>query len=112
MSKCPRCRAQGGLGTTGEPAPGAIDHPGDVDFFAFWAEQGRLYQIDVALGTLPDSILEPHDPEWFEMMYEDTDFDIAISGIQWQASYTGDHHVSVRGYEGYTGTYALTVAVE
>ena len=41
----------------GADVRGALDYDGDVDFFRFQAEQGRSYQIDVALGTLDDSIV-------------------------------------------------------
>ena len=34
---------------------GVIDYEGDSDYFRFTAEEGQLYQIDVALGTLDDS---------------------------------------------------------
>ena len=37
---------------------GAMDYDGDIDFFRFQAEQGQSYQIDVALGTLDDSIVD------------------------------------------------------
>ena len=36
---------------------GVIDYEGDSDYFRFTAEEGQLYQIDVALGSLPDSEL-------------------------------------------------------
>ena len=36
----------------------------DVDFFRFRAEQGEFYQIDVALGTLDNSIVELYDADW------------------------------------------------
>ena len=37
---------------------GVIDYQGDSDYFRFTAEEGQLYQIDVALATLDDSELE------------------------------------------------------
>ena len=43
----------------GADVRGALDYDGDIDFFRFQAEQGQSYQIDVALGTLDDSIVEP-----------------------------------------------------
>ena len=40
---------------------GAMDYDGDIDYFRFQTEQGQSYQIDVALGTLYDSIVDLYD---------------------------------------------------
>jgi hypothetical protein len=52
--------------TVGEPAPGQINHDDDVDFFVFEGEQGELYQIDVTLGTLSDSVAALYDSDGFD----------------------------------------------
>ena len=45
----------------GADVQGAVDYDDDIDFFRFQAEQGESYQIDVALGTLDDSIVDLYD---------------------------------------------------
>ena len=40
----------------GTEVRGALDYDGDFDYFRFQAERGQIYQIDVALGTLDESI--------------------------------------------------------
>ena len=47
----------------GADVRGALDYDGDIDFFRFQAEQGQSYQIDVALGTLDDSIVSLLDSD-------------------------------------------------
>ncbi|MCY4614869.1 MAG: hypothetical protein OXC71_00540, partial [Chloroflexi bacterium] len=42
--------------TVGEAVPGVLGHVRDVDYFAFAAERGQTYRIDVDLGTLGDSV--------------------------------------------------------
>ena len=92
---------------------GAIDHDGDVDYFVFSAEQGRVYEIDVELGTLPDSTVALYDDGSFQLAFNDdyTDNgDHTASRITWQAEYTGDHFVAVESFDNSTGTYYLTVS--
>ena len=64
-------------------------------------ERGQIYQIEVALGTLDDSIAFLFD---FDGYYS---FD---SGLYWTAPSSGEHYVSVEGYGG-IGTYTLTVSL-
>ena len=40
------------VAAVGADVEGVIDYEGDSDYFRFTAEEGQLYQIDVALGTL------------------------------------------------------------
>ena len=47
----------------GADVRGALDYDDDIDFFRFQAEQGQSYQIDVALGTLDDSIVDLYDAD-------------------------------------------------
>ena len=49
----------------GAAIEGAIEHLDDTDRFSFEAVAGRLYQVDVALGTLSDSWVELHDAAEF-----------------------------------------------
>ena len=48
----------------GTDVRGTLEYDGDFDFFRFQAERGQSYQIDVALGTLDDSIVDLHDTDW------------------------------------------------
>ena len=85
----------------GTEVRGALDYDGDFDYFRFQAERGQIYQIDVALGTLDDSIAFLFDSNGYH------NFD---SGLYWTAPSSGEHYVSVEGYGG-IGTYTLTVSL-
>ena len=95
----------------GEAAAGEVQHEDDVDYFVFEAERGRYYQIDVKLGTLPDSVasLYDHDGIWLES--NDDHADTLASRIYWPALRSGNHYVSVEGWSDLTGTYTLAVTV-
>ena len=92
----------------GEAVPGSVDYGGDVDFFVFEAEAGELYQVDVSLGTLPDSTAVLYDAEESELAYNDDYLSLA-SRIDWLAESAGTFYVAVEGYGGETGSYTLTV---
>ena len=93
----------------GEAVEGGIDYQGDVDYFSFEATEGELYQIDVALGTLPDSFVGVYDANWFVLGYNDDREGSLASRLFWRAPDTGDFYVEVSGFG--EGSYALTVAV-
>ncbi len=95
--------------TVGELTHGALDYNGDTDLFAFDAEEGVLYQIDVRLGTLPDSALTLYDSEEWQLAYNDDHGDSRGSRILWEAPTAGEYYAEVDGYD--TGSYTLTVAV-
>ncbi len=91
----------------GEDTEGAIDYEGDADFFRFSAEAGKVYQIDVALGTLDDSVAELQDSNGLEVTYNDDYGDSLASRIVWEAPVSGDYYVVVSGWG--TGSYTVTV---
>ena len=93
----------------GEPVQGALDYDEDFDVFAFEAEEGVLYQIDVGLGTLPDSWLSVYDSDEFEVAHNDDHADSPASRIVWEAWNSGEYYAVVGGYG--VGSYTLTVAV-
>ena len=95
--------------TVGEPAPGEINYDGDVDFFVFEGEQGELYQIDVTLGTLPDSVATLYDSDGLDLGYSDDYGDTSASRIYWEAQSSGNHYVAVKSWSG-IGSYTLTIA--
>ena len=97
--------------TVGEAMQGTVDYDGDEDFFVFEAEKGKIYQIDVDLGTLPDSWLDIYDSDEFQIAYNDDRGDGSpASRIVWKAPSSGEYYVAVSGYYG-IGSYTLTVAV-
>ena len=98
------------IATVGEPMQGTVDYDDDSDVFAFEVEEGVLYQIDVELGTLPDSWLTIYDADEFEIAYnDDRDVDSLASRIVGEAPSSGEYYVVVGGYG--VGSYTLTVTV-
>ena len=93
----------------GADVRGAMDYDGDIDFFRFQAERGQSYQIDVALGTLDDSIVELYDVDWSFLDTNDDYGDTYASRLYWEAPSSGERYVAVYGYG--TGTYTLTVSL-
>ena len=92
----------------GTEVRGAVDYDNDIDFFRFQAERGQSYQIDVALGTLDDSIVELYDVDW-SFLDSNDDYETFASRLYWEAPSSGERYVAVEGYG--TGTYTLTVSL-
>ena len=88
----------------------ALDYDGDVDYFAFQAEEGERYQIDVDLLTLGDSELTLYDAGGREVAYNDDYGDSLASRIVWEAPSAGEYYIVVSGW-GAAGTYALTIGL-
>ncbi len=96
--------------TLGETIRGALDYRGDVDFFVFEAKEGQFYQIDVDLGTLPDSVVTLYDADVRWLASNDDHGDSNASRILWKAPRTEKHHVRVDGaYSDDVGSYTLTI---
>ncbi|MCY4630568.1 MAG: PPC domain-containing protein, partial [bacterium] len=95
----------------GEPTDGAIDYDDDVDYFAFEARQGQLYEIHVTLGTLEDSVLDLWDADGFYLADNDDYGDSLASRLIWQAPASVDYYVAVGGFGTRTGSYTLTVTL-
>ena len=93
----------------GADVQGALDYDDDIDFFRFQAERGQSYQIDVALGTLDDSIVDLYDVDWSFLDSNDDYGDTLASRLFWEAPNSGERYVAVYGYG--TGTYTLTVSI-
>lgn len=78
----------------------------------FEAQEGQLYQIDVVLETLYDSVATLYDSEGFELAsnddYDDNGDSLA-SRISWEAEYSGSHYVAVEGFSSDTGSYTLSI---
>ncbi len=101
----------------GEPVDAGLDYTFDVDFFAFQAEEGEFYQIDVALRTLTDSVvmlykadLSMDQGDLFQITYNDDHGEATGSRIVWMAPASGEYYVEVSSPFGDgTGSYTLTV---
>ena len=93
----------------GETVEGAMDYDGDFDFFAFELEADQLYLIDVALGTLGDSVATLYSEDGFMFTSNDDYGGSLASRISWVPDYSGVYYVEVRAFssEG-TGSYTLT----
>ena len=94
----------------GEATAGELQHAGDVDYFVFEAEPGQLYQIDVALGTLSDSVATLYDADGYQVDYNDDHSGTLASRLNWQATASGPHYVGVAGFSTSAGTYTLIIA--
>ena len=96
--------------TIGEPVQGMMDYVDDYDFFVFEAEKGRLYEIDVALGTLSDSLVGVIDADYSELAGNDDCGDTLASCLVWEAPSSGSYYVVVVSSEiGGTGSYTMTI---
>ena len=93
----------------GADVRGALDYDGDIDYFRFRALRGQIYQIDVALGTLDDSIVSLYDADGSFLDSNDDFGDTFASRLFWEAPSSGERYVAVEGYG--TGTYTLTVSL-
>ena len=92
----------------GQSIEGVIDYDYDVDVFKLLADAGELYQFDVALGTLDDSVLIVKDADGWEVAYNDDYGDGPASHIIWTAPSSDVYYVEVSGFYS-TGSYTLTV---
>ena len=99
------------VAAVGADVEGALDYDDDIDYFRFQAEQGQIYQIDVALGTLDDSIVDLYDGDGSFLGTND-DYEGAASRLYWKAPSSGERYVLVGGaYTSSRGTYTLTVSI-
>ena len=95
--------------TAGDAVPGVVDYPDDEDVFVFDAEEGNLYQIDVTLGTLEDSLLALYDTDHTLLALNDSYSGSLASRIFWKAPSSGRYYIAVASWGGYTGSYTLAV---
>lgn len=97
----------------GAEVQGAMDYAVDVDFFAFQAQAGVVYQVDVALGTLKESRVRTYDALHTAFLaYSNIDSAVRpVTRFYYTASGSGEHYVAVQGWDGPIGTYTLTVTV-
>jgi hypothetical protein len=89
---------------------------GDTDWFSFQANEGDLFDFEVHLGTLPDSVLRLIDVDGVSELIEDDDggLDTASRIADWTAPTTGRFFLEVRGFDSLfdAGSYVLDVSSE
>ncbi|PKB81863.1 MAG: hypothetical protein BZY88_05595 [SAR202 cluster bacterium Io17-Chloro-G9] len=90
---------------------GAINPPGDLDFFRFSADAGATYVVEVILGTHPDTVLIVYDSQGNQLARDDDGGANRGSRLGWTAPATGNFYLEVSslGPEGYTGSYTLSL---
>ena len=93
----------------GKPVEGVLEYADDVDVFVLSAVEGELYEIEVTLGTLSDSIVSVYDSDGFDLAWNDDYQDSLASRVEWRAPLTGDFYIEVSGYG--EGSYTLAVEV-
>ena len=81
-----------------------------MDFFAFMAEEGTIYQVGVGLGTLEDAIISLHGPypEYGELYTANSRENGQTTSLYWQSTITDMVFVQVTA-EGGTGDYSFFV---
>ena len=97
--------------SVGDTVEGTIEYTDDYDYFVFTAQEGQIYQIDVALGTLPDSLLTLYDSGGYTEARNDDFDETGASRIIWAAPSSDEYFLEVEGFFDDTGTYTLTVTV-
>ena len=94
----------------GETVRGVLEDDWDVDFFVFEAWEGELYEIEVDLGTLSDSVVAVYDGDGVELGWNDDREDGSLaSRLVWRAPASGVFYVEVSGYG--EGSYSMTVGI-
>jgi len=69
-----------------------------------------LYEVEVDLGTLADSVVEVYNADGHSLDYNDDRGDGSLaSRLLWRAPESGEFYVEVSGYG--EGSYVLMVAV-
>lgn len=89
---------------------GNIEISNDVDWFSFEAEAGQIYEVEVHLGTLFDSVLSVYDQAGNSLEFDDDGGIGWASKLEFTPSVTGTYFVEVAGWSSWdTGSYSLTV---
>ena len=113
----PASPATGAVVTVGNSTTGAIERPGDADWFVVELEEDREYLIDLEGwrtdgGTLEDPFLlgiHDLDGELIPGTANDDGGEGLNSRLAFEASYTGTYYISAGAYEDYTGDYTLGI---
>ena len=92
----------------GVATQGELEHDGDGDFFTFEATEGEYYELDVALGTLLEGVLDVFDADgnWLDSYSTST-----APRLIWHVPATGSYYVRVASFGAKAGSYTLTVTI-
>ena len=95
--------------SVGSSISGDIEVPGDVDWFSFQVEAGRLYEFETTLGALPDSVITLYDQNGTFVSFDDDGGTSYASLLSWRAPVAGTYHLEVSGYGPDEGSYDLAI---
>ena len=90
---------------------GELEFAGDSHYFAFDAQEDELYELDVTLGTLQDSLLQVYEADGAWLDGNDDYGDSSASRLIWHAPSTDTYYVEVSSFGTGTGTYTLTISL-
>lgn len=113
----PASTSTGAVVAVGGSNTGALERPGDADWFAVELVGGREYLVDLegwrsGGGTLEDPLLIGVHDIGGELVPGTTDDDGGEglnSQLYFEAPGTGTYYIAAGAYEDYTGTYTLSV---
>jgi subtilisin family serine protease len=93
---------------------GVIGAIGDVDWFQFQAQAGKVYVLSTQLGTLKDSVLCLYDRNGTTLLARDNDSGGNLaSRITWTAPTSGTYYLAVAANGNvYTGSYGLSIQTQ
>lgn len=92
-----------------ELRPGSIDYRSDIDYFAFDAQEGQIYEAEVFLETLSDSVATLYDVRGNMLAFNDDYDGSSASVLHWRADSDARVYLAVEGYENTTGTYNIRI---
>ena len=92
------------------PTAGALDFPGDVDWFSFSASAETEYTLRTTLDTLFDSGLRLYDQDALTVLAETDAESFSASLLFWQAPADGVYFVEVSNVFSDTGSYDVEVS--
>ena len=87
---------------------GTLNYEGDVDFFAFEADEGMIYRIGV-LSALRDTMLVLYDADVRPLVSHYSSTHGWVPSIVWKAPQTERYHLSVAGIPSGTDPYVLFI---
>jgi hypothetical protein len=94
---------------------GAVEVPGDKEWYELQATAGHTYQIETDPQTLDDTIMDLVGTDRATVIIENDDDErdgheeIYTSYIEWTCPSDGLYYIAVRGYGSSTGTFAFRV---
>ncbi len=93
----------------GESVDASLEYAGDQDYFQFRAEKGRIYRMDVVLGTLDSYNYEIrlYGPDGDEIEW--SPYGHNELAYAWEAPATGGYYVAIAASGNQTGSYTLRV---